>query len=130
MYKKCVFTNPDRGKQLLLFDGLNYDSNVAPMDLDGLIEYHNKKRVLLELKLKNTPVPYGERIALERMVNDFGDVGKESIAVVADHTVFNESEDVIVGDAIVREIYWSKDRKWRPPKRMMTVKMLVDKFLE
>lgn len=129
MYQHGAYKNANRGRQLLLFTDLNYDANVAPMDLDGLIEYHNKKRVLIEVKLQNTPVPYGERIALERMVNDFSIAGKETIAIIADHKVFDTKEDVLVKDCLVRELYYSRERKWRPPKKMMTVQMLLDSFL-
>lgn len=124
-----AYKNPKRGKQLLLFDGLNYDAKVAPMDLDGLIEYHDKKRVLIEVKLKNTPVPDGERIALERMINDFAVAGKIAMAIIADHSIFNAEKDVLVGDCIVREIYHSNEKRWRPPKVLMTVKMLMDAFI-
>lgn len=124
-----AFKNPNRKRQLLLFDGLDYDSHVAPMDLDGLIEYHNQKRILLEVKLKNTPVPYGERTALERMVCDFAKAGKEAIAVIADHSVFDTKEDVYVKDCLVRELYHSKEKVWRPPKRLMSVQNLMDSFL-
>ena len=129
MYQHGAYKNANRGRQLLLFTDLNYDSNVAPMDLDGLIEYHNRKRVLIEVKLQNTPVPYGERTALERMVNDFSIAGKEAIAIIADHKVFDTKADVLVKDCLVRELYHSRERQWRPPKKMMTVQMLLDSFL-
>ncbi len=129
MYKHGAYNHPDRARQLLLFDGINYDSNVAPMDLDGLIEYHDRKRILLEIKLQNTPVPYGERTALERMVNDFAIAGKESIAIIADHKVFDTKEDVYVKDCLVRELYYSKEKQWRKPKRMVTVQQAMDAFL-
>ena len=124
-----AYKDARRGKQLVLFDDLYYDSNVAPMDIDGMIEYHNRKRVFVEVKLKNTLVPYGERIAMERLVNDCALAGKEGIAIVADHNVFDKGQDIYMSECLVREIYHSKERKWRPPKRMMTVKTLVDAFL-
>ena len=124
-----AYRNANRGRQLLLFSGLEYDANVAPMDLDGLIEYHDKKRALIEVKLQHTPVPYGEKTALERMVCDFSKAGKEAVAIIADHKVFDTNKDVYVGDCLVREIYHSKEKRWRPPKKMMTVKMLLDSFI-
>ena len=124
-----VYKNPNRAKQLLLFDGLEFSNNIAPMDLDGLIEYQNRKRVLIEVKLQNTPVPRGERLALERMVNDFSIAGKEAMAIIVDHKVFDPKEDVHVKDCLVRELYHSRERQWRPPKKMMTVQMLLDSFL-
>lgn len=127
--QRGTYNHVSMGRQLLRFDNLYYDGNITPMDIDGLIEYHDQKRVLLEIKRKGVKVLYGERMALERMVNDFNKAGKESIAIVADHTVFDTHEDVDVADCIVREIYYGKERRWRPPKRMMTVKKLVDSFL-
>lgn len=114
---------------MLRFDGLQLDSNVTPMDLDGLIEYHDRKIMLFEVKLGKTPVPYGEKTALERMVNNFYKAGKDAIAVVAEHQVFDTKEDVIVKDCLVRELYYGKEKYWRAPKRMMTVEMLTNSFL-
>ena len=122
------YEHANRARQLLRFDGLKYN-NITPMDLDGLIEWHDRKRVLLEIKLNKTPVPYGERLALERMVKDFQRCGKESLAIIADHKVFDIKQDVKVEDCLVRELYHSREQEWRPPKRMMTVRMLLDSFL-
>ena len=126
--KRGSYNHRNMGKQLLCFDGIGY-GNATPMDIDGFIEWHDKKRVLLEIKLKGVNVLGGERLALERMVNDFSNAGKESMAVIADHRVFNTSEDVIVRDCVVREIYHSREKIWRPTKRMMTVGTLLDSFL-
>ena len=126
--KRGSYNHVNMGKQLLRFDGISF-GNVTPMDIDGLIEWHDKKRVLLEIKRKGVYVLGGERLALERMVNDFQTAGKESLAIIADHTVFNTNEDVKVEDCIVREIYHSKEKKWRAPKRMMTVRTILDSFL-
>ena len=117
-----------RARQLLAFDGLEH-GNVAPMDLDGFIDWHDRKRILIEIKTKGTAVPFGERLSLQRMVDDFGMLGKESIAIVADHTVFDTNEDVMVAECVVREIYTSREHRWRPTKKMMTVRSLINSFL-
>lgn len=116
-------------KQLLRFDGLELSRNASPMDIDGVIEWDDKKIVLIEIKKKGVKVPYGERMTLQRMINDFWRAGKQAVAIVADHRVFNPAEDVIVADCIVREVYTSRERTWRPPKKMMTVENLVRLFL-
>lgn len=126
--KRGSYNHRRMGKQLLRFDGISY-GNVTPMDIDGFIEWHDKKRVMLEIKLQNVPILTGERLALERMVDDFARLGKESMAVIADHKVFDTNEDVIVRECLVREIYHSRERIWRPTKMMMTVGMLLDSFL-
>ena len=126
--KRGTYNHKKMGKQLLCFDGIGY-GNVTPMDIDGFIEWHDKKRVMLEIKLRGVNVLWGERLALERMVNDFAKVGKEAMAVIADHKVFNTNEDVMVRDCIVREIYHSREKIWRPTKMIMTVGDLLDSFL-
>ena len=126
--KRGSYNHSNMARQLLRFDGLGW-GNVTPMDVDGLIEWKDKKRVLIEIKMKGVKVLNGERLALERMVNDFSRVGKESVAIIADHMVFDAREDVQVRDCLVREIYHSKEKIWRPTKRMMTVQTLLDSFL-
>lgn len=126
--KRGSYNHASIGRQLLRFDGISY-GNVTPMDVDGLIEWKDKKRVLLEIKMKGVKVLGGERLALERMVNDFSMAGKEAIAIIADHKVFDTREDVQVRDCLVRELYHSREKLWRPPKKMMTVQMLLDSFI-
>lgn len=126
--KRGSYNHRRMGKQLLCFDGITY-GNVTPMDIDGLIEWHDQKRVLLEIKLNGVKVLGGERLALERMVNDFAKIGKESIAIIADHKVFETDKDVMVRNCIVREIYHSREKVWRPTKRIMDVGTLLDSFL-
>ena len=44
-------------------------------DIDGLIEYHDSEYILLEVKHKDARVPYGQRLAIQRMVDDFTKAG-------------------------------------------------------
>ena len=127
--KRGSYNHRNKGKQLLCFDGLDYDSNITPMDIDGMIEYHDRKLVLLEVKLKNTKVLQGQRLALQRLVDNANQCGKDSIAIVADHDKFDPAEDVYVSDCVVRELYHGSEHRWRPPKKMMTVEQLVRSFL-
>lgn len=126
--KRGSYNHTKMGRQLLRFDGLSW-GNVTPMDIDGLIEWKDKKRVLIEIKMKGVKVLTGERLALERMADDFANVGKESLVIIADHTVFDAKEDVQVRDCIVREIYYTKEKYWRQTKKLMTVQTLLDYFL-
>ena len=126
--KRGSYNHANMGRQLLRFDGLRYN-NITPMDIDGLIEWKDRKRVFLEVKLQNTKILDSERIAYERLVNDFTKLGKESMAVIAYHKVFDTSKDIYVGDCLVHEIYHGSEGYWRPPKKMMTVQTLLDYFL-
>lgn len=117
------------GRQLLRFDGLEFDNSITPMDVDAYIEYHDNKRVLIEVKTKGVKVPYGQRTALERMVDDFNKAHKNAVAIVADHTVFDKTQDIYLADCVVREVYTGREKRWRPPKHMMTVEQLLRSFL-
>ena len=119
----------NRAKQLLRFDGLNFPGNVTPMDIDALIEFHDKKIVLVEVKLGKTPVPDGERKAIERMVRDFAKANKDALAIVAEHTVFNTNEDVYMKECMVREVLFGKEWVWRAPKEPITVGQAIELFL-
>ena len=117
------------GRQLLRFDGLEYDDHITPMDVDAYIEYHDMKRVLIEVKMKGVKMLWGQRTALERMVNDFTKANKDAIAIVAEHTEFDKGNDVMLAQCIIRELYYGKERRWRPPKHIMTVEQFLRLFL-
>ena len=123
------FNYTQRARQLLRFDDLLLPDNVSPMDVDGFIDWHDRKRILIEIKTKGAKLPLGERLSLQRMVEDFSKAGKDSLAIVAEHTVFNRQEDVMVSECLVRELYTSREHLWRPPKKMITVRAIIDSFL-
>lgn len=123
------YNHNDLGRQLLRFDGLEFDNNITPMDVDAYIEYHDNKRVLIEVKMKGVKMLWGQRIALERMCNDFTRAHKDAIVLVAEHTEFDKSHDIQLADCVIRELYYGKERRWRPPKKMMTVEQFLRLFL-
>ena len=84
---KSKILNPKRMKQLIDFKGLELDNGIYPTDIDGLIEYHDSEYILLEVKHKDARVPYGQRLAIQRMVDDFTKAGKKAVAIVCEHKV-------------------------------------------
>lgn len=68
---KSKIQNPERMKQLIDFKGLGLDGGIYPTDIDGLIEYHDKEYIIIEVKHGNAKVPVGQRVAMQRMVDDF-----------------------------------------------------------
>lgn len=120
--------NPRRMRQLIDFKGLRLDGGVYPTDIDGLIEYKDSEYILLEVKHDNARVPYGQKLALERMVDDFISVGKKAIAIVCEHRVDDVDIPVIAAKCRVREIYRGNPCGWEPAERRITVKELVNEF--
>lgn len=130
--RKDYIKFPARMKQLISFTGMTIENkhNLYPTDIDGLIEYHDKGYVFFEVKHRDAAMPYGQRLALQRMVEDAARVGKTSIAIVCEHTVDDPCIPVTVATCRVREIYYSKEHRWRAPKfSAMTVRQAVDGFL-
>lgn len=125
---KSRIKNPTRMKQLIDFRGLELDSGIYPTDIDGLIEYHDTEYILIEVKHGNTRVPIGQKIAMQRMVDDFTKIGKQAVAIVCEHRVDDADKPVIAAICRVREIYYGGEHKWRPPDKRMTVREFIDSF--
>ena len=120
--------NPRRAKQLIDFAGLCVDGYIYPTDIDGLIEYRDSEYIIFEIKHGDAEVPFGQKLALQRMVDDFTKVGKSAVALVCAHNVHNPEENVIAANCIVREIYYGFEGKWRSPDRGITVREAVASF--
>ena len=115
-------------KQLIDFKGLELDNGIYPTDIDGLIEYHDSEYILLEVKHKDARVPYGQRLAIQRMVDDFTKAGKKAVAIVCEHKVDDTDKPVVAAFCKVRELYYGGEHKWRPPDSPMNVRQAIDKF--
>lgn len=99
-------------------------------DIDGLIEYRNRAIIIYEVKSVGADVPRGQRLALERLVNDCHSSGKVAIAAVLEHTVYDTQKPVHVKDCTVRELYYGAEKRWRKPKRNMSGRQLTDAVID
>lgn len=117
-----------RAQQINDFQHLQF-GKITPTDLDGCIEYHNKAYIFIEVKYKDKELPYGQRLAIERLVKDTATC-KKSMAIVCEHYVDNTDSEVDVASCRVRELYMSPENKWRPPKESITVRQLIELFID
>jgi hypothetical protein len=115
-------------RQLIDFQGLEVDGHIYPTDIDGLIEYKDSEYILFEVKYGGAEVPYGQKLALQRMVDDFTKAGKQAVAFVGEHTVRDADKPVIAAWCKVREIYYGKEKKWRAPDTDITIREAVRSF--
>lgn len=120
--------NPYYAKQLIDFQGLELDGGIYPTDIDALIEYHDMEYILVEVKYKKKRVPYSQKLAIQRMVEDFTKAGKRAIALVAEHYESDPRKPIIAADCKVRELYYGEERQWRAPTHELTVRQAVDDF--
>ena len=129
MAERGVYEHPNRGKQLLRFDGMRFLDSITPTDIDALIEVRNQIVVFFEAKLKDKEVPFGQKLALERLVRNAGIAGKHAIAIIGEHNVTDPSEDVFLKDLLVREVFTTEQMQWRPPKRKLYAKEAADVYI-
>lgn len=115
-------------KQLIDFKGLAVDGNIYPTDIDGLIEYKDAEYIIFEVKYGDAEVPFGQRLALQRMVDDFTKAGKQAVVFICEHTVRDANKPVVAAWCKVREIYYGKEKEWRAPDSEISVRAAVDSF--
>lgn len=119
----------DRARQIIDFSGLRY-GNITPTDIDGLIEYQNKAVIFLEYKLDGyDEMPYGQRLAFERIANDLKEARKECVVFLCVHTVEDCEKDIDGKNSTVKEIYWHG--RWHSKREEpITVGEQIDKYIE
>lgn len=115
-------------KQLIDFKGLELDGKIYPTDIDAIIEYHDSEYIILEVKHNKADVPWGQRLCLQRMVDDFTKVGKKAVAIVCEHNVDDPNKPIVASFCNVRELYYGGEKEWRPPDSPMTVRQAMLSF--
>ena len=108
---------------------MRFLDSITPTDIDALIEVRNQIVVFFEAKLKDKEVPFGQKLALERLVRNAGRAGKHAIAIIGEHNVTDPSEDVFLKDLLVREVFTTEQMRWRPPKRKLYAKEATDVYI-
>ena len=114
----------ERAKQLRDFRGLRF-RNITPTDIDGLIEYQNKAYIFIEVKCVGVELPYGQKLALERLCDDLQKT-KPTIIIVCQHNTPSETD---IDVAIAGVVAYRTNGMWRNISGI-TVKQMIVKFLE
>jgi hypothetical protein len=115
---------PTRARQLHDFSGLRI-GNITPTDVDGFIDYQHKAFVFFELKFADNELPFGQRLALERVVDAIHRPELRATLLVAEHQ-HEPDEMVDAAHCRMRSIYYQ--RKWHVCKDWTLVEM-VRRFL-
>jgi len=119
-------TNRDRAMQIRDFSGLRW-GNITPTDIDGLIEYHNKCYIVMEAKANGAELPYGQKLALTRMIDD---CNKPSILFLCSHDT-PIGTDIDMATTMVSELYFNG--KWetiKPKPLKYMIDLFIDKYGE
>lgn len=98
----------ERAKQIIDFSGLRY-GNITPTDIDGYIDFHNQLTILMEFKYGNAKLPYGQKLAYQRMIDDIENSGKPAYLLVCSHNIENWQKDIPAAYTYVKGIYYKKN---------------------
>ena len=106
-----------------------YSGSDHPSDIDMV--YIGKQNTLIigEIKHESGSLKNGQRRLLEKFVNNWK-WSAFAIYITHDKLYQNGDREVNVADCFVREIYTKSERKWRHPKRMVTVKEIIKHYSE
>lgn len=115
-----------RIKQVIKFEDLKF-GNMYPTDIDGCIEYKDKAVIFLEYKLKDFNMPVGQKLCLERLTDAIRESGREAVALLCEHNVFDVNAPVEAGKAIVKSIYYNS--KWHDADGQ-SVRQYVERFIK
>lgn len=109
-----------RMAQIKDFSALDYGNGKGPTDIDGFIDFGGKFFVFIELKFMGTQLPFGQRLALERL-SDNSRV--PSLVIIAEHSAPVEI-DIPVGECLVVE--YRLEGKWTLVNEDITVKDFIN----
>jgi hypothetical protein len=117
----------ERIKQFVSFSNLSYGKNNRPTDIDGLFELRDRLFIIFEAKMYGTDLPTGQRLALERLTDALSQA-KPTLLIVANH---DEPADQPIDLASCQVAKIRYKGQWlTPPEGYLSVKTLVDKFVD
>lgn len=102
--------------------------HLYPTDIDAMIEYKDSKYIIFEVKYADNIVPYAQRMALERMADDFTKAGKQVAVLICRHYVSDPRHPVELARCSVSEVYNGRGGAWREPVKRMNVKEAIGRF--
>jgi hypothetical protein len=124
MEERGVIKHRDFATQIRDFRHLRY-GKITPTDIDGLIDFGNKVFVIMETKHEGALIPFGQRLAIERLADIIDIAGKHSLALIASH---NTDGDIDFSQCLVSEFRFKG--KWGKPNNPTTIKKAIDGFLK
>lgn len=99
--------------------------NITPTDLDAMLDFGNKLFVFIELKHGDAQMPYGQRLALERLVDAIESI--PAYLLIASHNTTSEKD---VNTALATVTSYRYKKMWHIPQRAITVKEAVNVIRE
>ena len=124
MTEPGIFRNREYAKQLKSFSGLRF-GKITPTDIDGFLDFGNNVYVFIETKHGDAPLPYGQKLALERLCDTCTNAGKASVVLVGHHETDGDIDVATLPVSLLR-----MKGKWRKPNKNMTIREAIESFLQ
>lgn len=125
--RRGVIQNRERKRQIVDFHSLLWDK-ITPTDIDGVIDFQNKLYIYFELKYGDANMPYGQRLAIERIIDSHENGGTPACGIVAQHDVGNPEDDIDAALCIVTEYRWRY--AWHKPQGTTSLRQAIDRVRE
>ena len=107
MNERGQYRSIERGRQRILFDNCAIPgTNITPTDIDCIYEYHGITWILIEVKMKGTPINMGQEVLIRRFIEDGIKGGKQNLAIIAEHNVIDPEKDIMLEQCVIREVYY------------------------
>tara|TARA_R100000278_G_scaffold121538_1_gene105740 strand:+ start:1777 stop:2178 length:402 start_codon:yes stop_codon:yes gene_type:complete len=94
-----------RFNQPIVFNGLQ-DGVISPTDIDFVFEVDNKFLLIGECKVEGKDLTIGQKLVLQRLVDNWTAAGKLAIAYYVTHN-FHPNDDVVLSECDVHSVYTS-----------------------
>lgn len=122
--ERGIFRNRQYAQQLKIFKGLRF-GRITPTDIDGFMDFGNNVYVFIEAKHGTAPLPYGQKLALERLCDTCTDAGKAAVVLIAHHQTDGDIDVAALPVSLLR-----MKGKWRKPKKAVNVREAIEQYLE
>ncbi len=121
-----MFRSRQHASQLKSFNGLSWGA-IRPTDIDAFIDFQDKVFVFLERKFRYTEMPYGQKLAFQRVVDACHNPPyRHSFGLLLSHDT--ESGDVDISQA--RVVSYRYAGQWLYPASEIQTRKAIDKCLE
>ena len=111
MHERGIIQNREFKQQIADFSGLRFDK-ITPTDLDAFMDFNNKLFVFVEAKYGGAPLPYGQRLAIERLCDACHTPPvRYAVAFLTSH---ENKGDIDFARTVITQYRWGG--KWVSPK--------------
>lgn len=120
-----IIQDPKNFHQKVLFGGMKY-GKCMPTDIDAAMEFGGKALILYELKYGNAPVPKGQMLLLQRIIDAWQQDGKQAVLFICRHKT-PSGQDIELRNSIVTDVYYQG--QMRKPQKQKTAEEQTMSFL-